>query len=90
MLAAFVTRLGGRVPGLPGGVTRTFPDPATVTSDSLAPVGLPEAEAAAVVALAGTLAPAGPVRMEPGQWRPWVALAATHLTAREPLCPVTR
>lgn len=58
MLAAFVTHLGGQVPGLPGGVTRTFPDPATVTLDSLAPVGLPEAATAAVAALAGTLAPA--------------------------------
>jgi AraC family transcriptional regulator of adaptative response / DNA-3-methyladenine glycosylase II len=82
MLTAFVTHLGGRVPGLPGGVTRTFPDPAMVTPDSLAPVGLPEAAAAAVAALAGTLAPAGQIRVEPGRWQPWLALAAAQRPAR--------
>jgi AraC family transcriptional regulator of adaptative response / DNA-3-methyladenine glycosylase II len=51
-LAAFVTGLGAPVPGLPGGLTHTFPDPATVTAGSLAPVGLPEAEAAALITLA--------------------------------------
>jgi AraC family transcriptional regulator, regulatory protein of adaptative response / DNA-3-methyladenine glycosylase II len=79
LLAAFVTHLGRRVPGLPGGLTHTFPDPAAVTPDSLAPIGLPEAEAVAVAALAGTLAPSGEVRVEPDRWRPWLALAAAHL-----------
>jgi hypothetical protein len=63
-------------------VTRTFPDPAMVTPDSLAPVGLPEAAAAAVAALAGTLAPAGQIRVEPGQWQPWLALAAAQRPSR--------
>jgi AraC family transcriptional regulator, regulatory protein of adaptative response / DNA-3-methyladenine glycosylase II len=53
LLAAFVTELGTPVPGLPDGLTHTFPDPATVTSQSLAPIGLPAAEAAAIEALAG-------------------------------------
>jgi len=82
LLAAFVKHLGRPVAGLPGGLTHTFPDPAAVTPDSLAPVGLPEAEAKAVAALAGTLAPGGQVQVEPDWWRPWLALAAAHLMAR--------
>jgi AraC family transcriptional regulator of adaptative response / DNA-3-methyladenine glycosylase II len=52
LLAAFVARLGTPVPGLPDGLTRTFPDPAAVTPASLAPVGLGRAEASAIAALA--------------------------------------
>jgi AraC family transcriptional regulator, regulatory protein of adaptative response / DNA-3-methyladenine glycosylase II len=55
LLASFVDHLGSPVPGLPAGLTRTFPDPAAVTAPSLAPVGLPEAEAAAIAVLARTL-----------------------------------
>ena len=52
-----------------------------MTQAALALVGLPEAEAAAIAALAATLSAGGAVRMDPGQWRPWLALAATHLMA---------
>ena len=48
----FVARLGTPVPGLPEGLTHTFPDPAAVTAASLAPVGLGPAEASAIAALA--------------------------------------
>jgi AraC family transcriptional regulator, regulatory protein of adaptative response / DNA-3-methyladenine glycosylase II len=82
LFAAFVTHLGRPVPGLPGGLTHTFPDPAMVTPENLAPVGLPEADEAAVAALAATLAPGGPAQTEPDRWRPWLALAAAHLMAR--------
>ena len=81
LLAAFVTHLGTPVPGLPAGLAHTFPDPATVTAQSLAPAGLPAAEAAAVAALAATLTPGGQVQLEPDQWQPWLALGAAHLTA---------
>jgi AraC family transcriptional regulator, regulatory protein of adaptative response / DNA-3-methyladenine glycosylase II len=82
LLGAFVRHLGTPVPGLPAGLTHTFPDPATVTPHSLAQARLPEAEAAAVAALAATLTPGRGVRMEPERWRPWLALAAAHLTAQ--------
>src|SRR3984893_8268101 len=52
LLEAFVTRLGTPVPGLQDGLTCTFPDPARVTSASLAPIGLGQAEASAIAALA--------------------------------------
>ena len=79
LLDAFVARLGTPVPGLPGGLTRTFPDPAAVTPDSLAPIGLPDAEATAMAALAGTLTSGGEASARSDQWRPWLALAAAHL-----------
>ena len=82
LLAAFVTHLGLPVPGLPGGLTHTFPDPATVTPANLAPVGLPEADEAAVAALAATLSPGGQAQLKLDRWRPWLALAAAHLMAR--------
>jgi AraC family transcriptional regulator of adaptative response / DNA-3-methyladenine glycosylase II len=56
LLTMFVAWLGTPVPGLPDGLTHTFPDPAEVTLDSLAPIGLPAADAAAIAALAGTVA----------------------------------
>ena len=52
LLEAFVARLGTPVPGLQDGLTYTFPDPARVTSASLAPIGLGPAEASAIAALA--------------------------------------
>jgi AraC family transcriptional regulator, regulatory protein of adaptative response / DNA-3-methyladenine glycosylase II len=52
LLKAFVARLGTPVSGLPDGLTHTFPDPATVTPASLAPIGLAPAEATAIAALA--------------------------------------
>jgi len=52
LLEAFVARLGTPVPGLPEGLTRTFPDPARVTAASLAPIGLGPAEASAMALLA--------------------------------------
>jgi AraC family transcriptional regulator of adaptative response / DNA-3-methyladenine glycosylase II len=52
MLEAFVARLGTPVPGLPAGLTYTFPDPATVTPASLASIGLGQAEVGAIAALA--------------------------------------
>ena len=82
LLAAFVTHLGRPVPGLSGGLTHTFPDPTRVTPENLAPIGLPEADEAAVAALAATLSPGGQAQAEPDRWRPWLALAAAHLVAR--------
>ena len=81
-LAAFVRHLGTPVPGLPAGLTHAFPDPAAVTPDSLAAARLPEAEAAAVAALAATLAPGQQTQIGPEQWRPWLALGAAHLIAQ--------
>ena len=52
LLGTFVARLGTPVPGLPEGLAYTFPDPARVTSASLAPIGLGQAEASAIAALA--------------------------------------
>ena len=40
------------MPGLQEGLAYTFPDPARVTSASLAPIGLGQAEASAIAALA--------------------------------------
>jgi AraC family transcriptional regulator of adaptative response / DNA-3-methyladenine glycosylase II len=110
LLGIFVARLGTPLPGLPDGLAYTFPDPARVTPASLAPIGLGQAEASAIAALAagreipgvsdyvtfrlgqrdafpsadpslqaalahlGLAAPAA-------NWRPWLALAATHLMA---------
>jgi len=52
LLEAFAARLGIPVPGLQEGLTHTFPDPATVTSASLARIGLDPAETSAIAALA--------------------------------------
>ena len=52
LLEAFVARLGTPVPGLQEGLTHTFPDPARVTAASLAPIGLGQADASAIAALA--------------------------------------
>ena len=57
-LQAIVTSLGRPVPGLPSGLTHTFPDPGMVTPASLTAIGLPAADAATVAALADTLAEA--------------------------------
>jgi AraC family transcriptional regulator of adaptative response / DNA-3-methyladenine glycosylase II len=81
LLEKFVAQLGAPVPGMPSGLTHTFPDVTIVTQAALAPVGLPEAEAAAIALLAATLSAGGAARMDPSQWRPWLALAAAHLTA---------
>jgi AraC family transcriptional regulator, regulatory protein of adaptative response / DNA-3-methyladenine glycosylase II len=81
LLEAFVAHLGIPVPGLPGGLTHTFPDSAAVTQAALASAGLPEAEATAIAALASALAAGKTARIESGQWRPWLALAAAHLMA---------
>ena len=82
LLSSFVTHLGQPVAGLPGGLTHTFPDPATVTPESLAPIGLSRADEAAVAALAAALSPGGQVQAVPERWRPWLALAAAHLMTR--------
>jgi AraC family transcriptional regulator of adaptative response / DNA-3-methyladenine glycosylase II len=73
LLETFAARLGTPVPGLPGGLTRTFPDPTAVTPDSMAPIGLPEAEATAITALAGTLTSGAETSAGSDQWRPWLA-----------------
>jgi AraC family transcriptional regulator, regulatory protein of adaptative response / DNA-3-methyladenine glycosylase II len=80
-LKAFITVLGSRVPGLPEGLTHTFPCPAAVTPDSLRPLGLPEAEATAITALAAT-----PLTGEPAIWaaNQWLALAIAHLMPEVP------
>jgi AraC family transcriptional regulator of adaptative response / DNA-3-methyladenine glycosylase II len=80
LLEDFVTHLGTPVPGLPAGLTHTFPDPAAVTPDRLAPVGLPDAEATALASLAAASTSAAAVNPDPDQWRPWLALATAHLT----------
>ena len=51
-LEAVVAELGTFVPGLPGGLTHTFPEPAALTPTALVRVGLPEDEAALIGALA--------------------------------------
>ncbi len=63
LLEKFVAQLGAPVPGLPSGLTHTFPDVTTVTQAVLAPLGLPEAEAAAIALLAATLSAGGAVRI---------------------------
>ncbi len=55
-LQAMVTSLGTPVPGLPQGLTPTFPDAEAVTSTSLTAIGLPSAEATAIAGLAATVA----------------------------------
>ena len=55
LLEAFAARLGTPVPGLQQGLTHSFPDPARVTSASLAPIGLGQAETNAIAALAAGL-----------------------------------
>jgi AraC family transcriptional regulator, regulatory protein of adaptative response / DNA-3-methyladenine glycosylase II len=52
LLEALVTSLGIPVPGLPGGLTHTFPDAAAVADGNLAALGFPEAEARAITRLA--------------------------------------
>jgi AraC family transcriptional regulator of adaptative response / DNA-3-methyladenine glycosylase II len=75
-LAAFVSHLGTPVPGLPAGLTHAFPDPAAVTEDSVARIGLRPADAAAIVALAETVTFGSHREMRDDLWRPWLALAA--------------
>jgi AraC family transcriptional regulator, regulatory protein of adaptative response / DNA-3-methyladenine glycosylase II len=53
VLAEFVTTLGTAVPGLPGGLTHTFPGPELVTASRLDELGLSGAEAQAIRMLAG-------------------------------------
>jgi AraC family transcriptional regulator of adaptative response / DNA-3-methyladenine glycosylase II len=81
LLEAFITLLGSRAPGLPDGLTHTFPRPDAVTPDSLRPLGLPEPETTAITALAAT-----PLTDEPAVWtgNQWLALAAAHLMTAEP------
>jgi AraC family transcriptional regulator, regulatory protein of adaptative response / DNA-3-methyladenine glycosylase II len=55
-LEAIVSSLGTPVPGLPQGLTHTFPDAAVVTSTSLTAIGLPSAEATTIAGLAATVA----------------------------------
>jgi AraC family transcriptional regulator, regulatory protein of adaptative response / DNA-3-methyladenine glycosylase II len=55
-LQAIVNGLGTPVPGLPQGLTHTFPDAAAVTSSSLTAIGVPNAEATTIAGLAATTA----------------------------------
>lgn len=79
LFAAFIAGLGTPVPGLPGRLTHTFPDPAKVTPASLASIGLPDPEVTAIAALAETLASGEGTNAGSDQLRPWLALAAAHL-----------
>jgi AlkA N-terminal domain len=95
MLEAFVARLGTPVPGLPDGLTHTFPDPATVTPASLAPIGLGPAEASAITALAAyvrrpgsDLLPTGPVQMLNSSG--WSRRASDSAMSRSPSAWVLR
>jgi AraC family transcriptional regulator, regulatory protein of adaptative response / DNA-3-methyladenine glycosylase II len=56
LLGALVTELGTPVPGLPGGLTHTFPGTPTVTCGGLSAIGFPPAEARAIVGLTTALA----------------------------------
>lgn len=82
LLAEFVQHLGKPVAGLPTGLTRTYPDPATVTPPELETAELPPDAATAIADLAGTLTLSGEVRLDAAHWRPWLELAATHLGTR--------
>jgi AraC family transcriptional regulator, regulatory protein of adaptative response / DNA-3-methyladenine glycosylase II len=55
LLRTFVAQLGTPVPGLPAGLTHTFPDAASVTQLTLAPLGLPAPDTTAITLLAATL-----------------------------------
>ena len=52
LLEALVTSSGIPVPGLPDGLTHTFPNRAAVAASNLAALGFPEVEAAAITRLA--------------------------------------
>jgi AraC family transcriptional regulator, regulatory protein of adaptative response / DNA-3-methyladenine glycosylase II len=52
LLEALVTSFGIPVPGLPDGLTHTFPDAAAVADGNLAALGFPEAEAEEITRLA--------------------------------------
>jgi AraC family transcriptional regulator, regulatory protein of adaptative response / DNA-3-methyladenine glycosylase II len=52
LLEALVTSFGIPVPGLPDGLTHTFPDPAAVADGNLVALGFPQAEAEAITRLA--------------------------------------
>ncbi|GAA4541775.1 AlkA N-terminal domain-containing protein [Amycolatopsis samaneae] len=127
-LGRIARELGTPVPGLPGGLSHLFPEPATVEAAGPARLGLPAREAAAIVAVAGaahgedtplrygaraeelvgvagldtelaqliayrlgdgTAFPGGDPALAAAledlgitredRWRPWSALAATHL-----------
>jgi AraC family transcriptional regulator of adaptative response / DNA-3-methyladenine glycosylase II len=84
LLAAFITGLGSPVPGLPEGLTHTFPDPGAVTPDSLRPLGLPGPEATAIAAPAGTRPADGPAAKGGDPQHPWLALAVAHLIPAVP------
>jgi AraC family transcriptional regulator of adaptative response / DNA-3-methyladenine glycosylase II len=55
-LEAMVTGLGTPVPGLPGRLSHTFPDPERVTATSLTALGLPATDSSAIAALAAAAA----------------------------------
>jgi AraC family transcriptional regulator, regulatory protein of adaptative response / DNA-3-methyladenine glycosylase II len=59
-LQALVTSLGTPVGALPGGLTHVFPAPEVASAARLAAAGLPEADAAAITALAAAITAAGP------------------------------
>ncbi len=59
-LQALVTGLGTQVPGLPGGLTHVFPAPNVASAARLRAAGLPDAEAAAIAALAVAITAGGP------------------------------
>jgi AraC family transcriptional regulator of adaptative response / DNA-3-methyladenine glycosylase II len=84
LLAAFITGLGSPIPGLPDGLTHTFPQPDAVTPDSLRALGLPEPEATAIAALAGAQHTDGPAIGRADQWHPRLAIAASHLIPAVP------
>ena len=59
LLSALVAELGTPVPGLPGGLTHTFPGTPTATGSGLAAIGFPPAEARAIIRLTAALADGG-------------------------------
>ncbi len=82
LLGAFVEHLGVPVPGLQPGLTHAFPDPEAVTPAALASAGVPDTEANAITLLADAFKHGRPLQTSPDQWRPWLAVAAVHLTSR--------
>jgi len=71
LLRKLVVGLGDSVPGLPGGLSHTFPDAASLTDGTLETRGIPASEAAAIASLARSIADCPSTRLDPKLWRPW-------------------
>jgi AraC family transcriptional regulator of adaptative response / DNA-3-methyladenine glycosylase II len=85
-LEAIVTGLGTPVPGLPDGLTHTFPEPGAVTAGAMAAIGVQEPDASEIAALAATVAARHPA-LRPGtslaalEVLPWAGAELRHRLA---------